>query len=161
VETALAEALYLTDIERNGDVVEMTSYAPMLCKDGHSNWNPDMIYFSNTEVRPTPAYHVQRLFSVYGGDTYVNSKLTIDNSKLAHRLGASVVKDSKTGKTYVKLVNALPVSLELTVSGIAIPATARTEGFEGKPEDRRLDIKTGKAGTAIVLPPYSFRAIEL
>ncbi len=161
VETALAEALYLTDIERNGDVVEMTSYAPMLCKDGHSNWNPDMIYFSNTEVRPTPAYHVQRLFSVYGGDTYVNSRLTIDNSQLGHRLGASVVRNSKTGKTYVKLVNALPVSLELTVNGLDIPASARTEGFEGKPEDRRLDIKTGEAGTAIVLPPYSFRAIEL
>ena len=161
VETALAEALYLTDIERNGDIVEMTSYAPMLCKDGHSNWNPDMIYFSNTEVRPTPAYHVQRLFSVYGGDTYVESQLTIDNSQLSHRLGASVVKDSRTDKTYVKLVNALPVSLELTVNGLSIPATARTEGFEGKPEDRRLDIKTGEAGTAIVLPPYSFRAIEL
>ncbi len=161
VETALAEALYLTDIERNGDVVEMTSYAPMLCKDGHSNWNPDMIYFSNTEVRPTPAYHVQRLFSVYGGDTYVNSRLTIDNSKFAHRLGASVVRNSKTGKTYVKLVNALPCELQLTVNGLDIPATARTEGFEGKPEDRRLDIKTGEAGTAIVLPPYSFRAIEL
>ena len=68
LETALAEALYLTDIERNGDVVEMTSYAPLLCKDGHSNWNPDMIYFGNTSVRTTPAYEVQRLFSVYGGD---------------------------------------------------------------------------------------------
>ena len=161
VETALAEALYLTDIERNGDIVEMTSYAPMLSKDGHSNWNPDMIYFSNTAVRPTPAYHVQRFFSVYGGDTYINSQLTTDQSQLGYRLGASVVKDSKTGKTYVKLVNALPCELQLTVNGIDIPATARTEGFEGKPEDQQFDIKTGEAGTAITLPPYSFRAIEL
>ena len=45
IETALAEALYLTDVERNGDVVEMTSYAPMLAKDKHHNWDPDMIYF--------------------------------------------------------------------------------------------------------------------
>ena len=160
VETALAEALYLTDIERNGDVVEMTSYAPMLCKDGHSNWNPDMIYFSNTEVRPTPAYHVQRLFSIYGGDTYVESRLS-GTPGIEHRLGASVVRNSKTGKTYVKLVNALPCELQLTVNGLDIPATARTEGFEGKPEDQRFDIKTGEAGTAIVLPPYSFRIIEL
>ena len=161
VETALAEALYLTDIERNGDIVEMTSYAPMLSKDGHSNWNPDMIYFSNTTVRPTPAYHVQRFFSVYGGDTYINSQLTIDQSQLGYRLGASVVKDSKTGKTYVKLVNALPCELQLTVNGLDIPATARTEGFEGKPEDQQFDIKTGEAGSAITLPPYSFRVIEL
>jgi len=161
VETALAEALYLTDIERNGDVVEMTSYAPMLSKDGHSNWNPDMIYFSNTDVRPTPAYHVQRLFSVYGGDTYVNSRLTIDDLQLGYRIGASVVKNSKTGKTYVKLVNALPCELKLTINGLDIPSTAKMVGFEGKPEDQQFDIKTGEAGSAITLPPYSFRVIEL
>ena len=162
VETALAEALYLTDIERNGDVVEMTSYAPMLCKDGHHNWDPDMIYFSNTEVRPTPAYHVQRLFSVHGGDTYINSQLAVANSQLKYRLGASVVCDSKTGKTYVKLVNALPCQLELTVRGLGVPADARTEGFDGKPEDQRIDIKTGQTtGNTIVMPPYSLRVVEM
>ncbi len=161
VETALAEALYLTDIERNGDVVEMTSYAPMLSKDGHSNWNPDMIYFSNTTVRPTPAYHVQRLFSVYGGDQYVTSELRIPNAELSHRLGASVVRDSKSGKIYVKLVNALPCELQLTVNGLDIPATAKIEGFEGKPEDQQFTVNKGEAGNAIVLPPYSFRVIEL
>ena len=161
VETALAEALYLTDIERNGDVVEMTSYAPMLSKDGHSNWNPDMIYFSNTDVRTTPAYEVQRLFSVYGGDTYINSQLTIDNSQFAHRVGASVVRDSKTGAAYLKLVNALPTELSLTVRGLDIPATAPTEGFAGSPEEEQLTIVKGEAGNAIVLPAYSFRVIKL
>ena len=161
IETALAEALYLTDIERNGDVVEMTSYAPMLSKDGHSNWNPDMIYFSNTDVRITPAYEVQRLFSVYGGDTYVTSQLTMDNSQFAHRVGASVVRNAKTGKTYLKLVNTLPVELRLDVTGIDIPATAETEGFAGKPEEQRLTITKGEAGTSMVLPPYSLRVIKL
>ena len=161
VETALAEALYLTDIERNGDVVEMTSYAPMLCKDGHSNWNPDMIYFSNTDVRTTPAYEVQRLFSVYGGDTYIASSFSGINSTCQHRVGASVVRNSKTGKTYLKLVNALPCELHLTVDGLTVPATAKTEGFEGKPEEQHLEMKRSEVGSAIVLPPYSFRSIEL
>lgn len=161
VETALAEALYLTDIERNGDVVEMTSYAPMLCKDGHSNWNPDMIYFSNTDVRTTPAYEVQRLFSVYGGDTYIASSFSGIDSAYQHRVGASVVHNSQTGKTYLKLVNALPCELQLTIDGLTIPATAKTEGFEGKPEEQHLEMKRGEVGSAIVLPPYSFRSIEL
>ena len=161
VETALAEALYLTDIERNGDVVEMTSYAPMLCKDGHSNWNPDMIYFSNTDVRTTPAYEVQRLFSVYGGDTYIASSFSGIDSTCQHRVGASVVRNSKTGKTYLKLVNALPCELHLTVDGLTVPATAKTEGFEGKPEEQHLEMKRSEVGSAIVLPPYSFRSIEL
>ena len=168
IETALAEALYLTDIERNGDVVEMTSYAPMLAKDGHHNWNPDMIYFSNTEVRTTPAYEVQRLFSVYGGDTYVSSKIQLANAELAHRVGASVVKDSKTGKTYLKLVNALPVELQLQTEGIAIPAQAKTEGFEGRPTDQQLrPVASGGSpassvvGSQLRLPPYSMRVVEL
>ena len=161
VETALAEALYLTDVERNGDIVEMTSYAPMLSKDGHSNWNPDMIYFSNTGVRPTAAYHVQRLFSVYGGDRYVTSSLSGVADNLRHRVGASVVHDSKTGNIYVKLVNALPCELKVNISGLTIPATSKTEGFSGKPEDQKLDITVGEAGDEVVLPPYSFKAIEL
>ena len=161
VETALAEALYLTDIERNGDVVEMTSYAPMLSKDGHSNWNPDMIYFSNTDIRTTPAYEIQRLFSVYGGDKYVNSQLSIVNSQLSHRVGASVVRNSKTGKCYLKLINALPSTLNISVEGISLPATVKCQQFTGAIDDQKakaVEIETSEPTT---LPPYTFRVIEL
>jgi alpha-L-arabinofuranosidase len=173
VETALAEALYLTDIERNGDIVEMTSYAPMLAKDGHHNWNPDMIYFSNTEVRPTPAYETQRLFSVYSGDRYVASELKINVTRepgatsfeeptFAHRLGASVVRNSRTGKTYLKVINALPEKLILDVEGLAIPVGTKTIGFDGLPEDQQVVIKTEETtGKTLELPPYSIRVIEL
>ena len=47
METALTEALYLAALERNGDVVHMSSYAPLLAKDGRTQWNPDLIYFNN------------------------------------------------------------------------------------------------------------------
>lgn len=162
VETALAEALYLTDIERNGDIVEMTSYAPMLSKDGHSNWNPDMIYFSNTHIRTTPAYEIQRLFSIYGGDRYVNTKLEITNSNsLNHRVGASVVRDSKTGKRYLKLVNALPSTLKISIKGIDLPTNVKCQQFTGAIDDQKaktVEIETNEPTT---LPPYSLRIIEL
>ena len=164
VETALAEALYMTDLERNADVVVMSSYAPMLCKDGHSNWNPDMIYFSNTAVRTTPAYEVQRLFSVNSGDRYVKSSLTLDDPALGdlhHRLGSSLVRDSKTGQTFLKLVNALPVALTVSVRGLAIPPTAPTEGFAGQPEQQRLSSERGTVGSSLVLPPYSLTVVTL
>jgi alpha-L-arabinofuranosidase len=161
IETALAEALYMTDLERNADVVVMSSYAPMLCKDGHHNWNPDMIYFSNTAIRTTPAYEVQRLFGNYGGNRYITSRLTLDNPKVpTNRIGASVVKDTKTGKTYVKLINALPVEMQLSVSGLSLNG-ARGEGFCGKPEDQRLNCEPVTLGEQIVLPPYSMRVVEL
>ena len=118
VETALAEAIHLCNVERNGDVVEMTSYAPLLAKDGHHNWNPDMIYFSNTTVHTTPAYETQRLFGVHAGDHYITSHVIADGS-ISRRISASVVEDSHTGRHYLRLVNALPVSLTLDVTGKA------------------------------------------
>ena len=164
VETALAEALYLTDIERNGDIVEMTSYAPMLCKDGHSNWNPDMIYFSNTTVRTTPAYEVQRLFSVYSGDRYVHSTLNFQSSifNLQHRVGASLVRDSRTGRRCLKLVNALPVELRVKVDGLSLPATVKCEQFAGRNiEDQRAKAEVIETSEPTTLPPYSIRVINL
>jgi hypothetical protein len=148
----------------------------MLCKDGHSNWNPDMIYFSNTSVRTTPAYEIQRLFSVYSGDRYISSKLTIDHSQLvtdslhpeaidrdlSYRVGASIVKDSKTGKTYLKLVNALPSTLKVETEGFVVPAKARCEQFTGKDiEDQKAKAEFIEAEDPTTLPPYSFRVIEL
>ena len=164
VETALAEALYLTDVERNADVVAMTSYAPMLCKDGHSNWNPDMIYFTNTTVRTTPAYEVQRLFSVYSGDRYVSTALTpsTQHPTLNTRIGASLVRDSKTGRRYLKLVNALPVEMRIDVEGLTLPAVVQCEQFSGSSiEDQRARAQTIETASPTVLPPYAMRVIEL
>ena len=162
VETALAEAIYLTDIERNGDIVEMTSYAPLLAKDDHHNWDPDMIYFSNTEVRPTPAYETQRLFSVYGGDRYISTSLTGLPENLQHRVAVSLVCDSKTGKRYLKLVNALPVELTINLAGLSIPAGAKAEGFNGQPEEQNVAVKSEEVkGDKLVLPPYAFKVIAL
>ena len=162
VETALAEALYLTDIERNGDIVEMTSYAPLLCKESNSNWNPDMIYFTNAEVHTTPAYEVQRLFSVYGGDTWVQTKIFGDSiGDLHHRIGASLVADSRTGKRYLKLVNALPVTLQLTAEGLSLPSSVECEQFSGDVEDQRAKAVRLTTDSPLTLPPYTLRVMEL
>ena len=173
-ESALAEALYLCNIERNGDIVEMTSYAPLLAKEGHHNWNPDLIYFDNTSLQLTPSYHTQHLFGNHSGDRYVKSELTIEpmgaaEQQLNLRSAASVVRDSKTGKKYLKLVNALPRELSITVDGISIPADAKVVGFSGQPKDQTvtvisgndsLQLKPGTQNSQLVVPPYTVCAIE-
>ncbi len=173
-ESALAEALYLCNIERNGDIVEMTSYAPLLAKEGHHNWNPDLIYFDNTSLQLTPSYHTQHLFGNHSGDRYISSQLTIEpmgaaEQQLNLRSAASVVRDSKTGKKYLKLVNALPRELSITVDGISIPADAKVVGFSGQPKDQTvtvtsgidsLQLKPGTQNSQLVVPPYTVCAIE-
>jgi len=161
IETALAEAIHLCNVERNGDVVAMTSYAPLLAKDKHHNWDPDLIYFSNNEVRTTPSYETQRLFGTYCGDRYVQATVKADEA-LQRRIVASMVEDSHTGKRYLKVVNALPAPLTLHLEGIALPEGTPWEGISGKPADQRVKAEKGTTPAGdLLLPPYSLRVYQM
>ena len=168
IDCALAEALHLCGIERNGDVVEMTSYAPMLCNLKHQNWNPDMIYFDNETIDLTPSYHTQRLFSKYSGDLLLASKVRMDeDAEVAKRVAATVVKDSRTGKRYLKVVNVLPIELSLKVKAEDVKGGCKTEGFSGLPSQERVEVVDGcqgevKDGTLTLrIAPYSLMAVEM
>ncbi len=169
---ALAEAAYLCGVERNGDVVEMTSYAPLLAKEGQTNWNPDMIYFTNTEVHPTVNYRVQRLFGENCGTSALPSRLVAEGNqpkKVSSRLASSVVM-TPDGDVVVKLVNILPVEVEadLTEAIVAAGGADRLMAPEvtvlsGDPASRTADLKTVEAEGLLpqaTLEPYSFTVMR-
>lgn len=60
--SALSEAAYMTSIERNGDIVEIASIAPLFARNGYTQWVPDAIWFNNTEVYGSPNYYVQKMY---------------------------------------------------------------------------------------------------
>lgn len=178
-ENALAEAIHITNLERNADVVTMSSYAPLLAREGHTNWNPDLIYFNATEVKPTPNYYVQMLASQNAGVEYVFAErnISVDGKKAdrrqrsimeiaEQRVASSIVKTAE-GDIVVKLVNALPatneVSLELgPLAGkqavMTQIASTLNAGNVERPEAKYLDIKT--LGS-LNLPPYSLSVIRI
>jgi len=63
LRAAVSEAAFMTGLLRNSDLVAMSSYAPLLARDGAMQWQPDLIWFNNTQVYGTPSYYVQALFS--------------------------------------------------------------------------------------------------
>ena len=73
--SALSEAAFMTGLERNSDVVEMASYAPLLANAAYVNWSPDAIWFDNARSYGSPSYYVQRLFGQNTGDTVVPTTL--------------------------------------------------------------------------------------
>ncbi len=103
LRSALAEAAGLVSFERNGDVVQFASYAPLLARRGHTQWHPDLIYFDATAVHPTLNYEVQKLFGNNSGDTLLPAHL--EGVPAGARVTGSVVRDSATGEVIVKLVN--------------------------------------------------------
>ena len=170
IETALAEALYLTSVERNADVVTMTSYAPLLAKEGHTQWNPDLIYFNNTEVKPTVGYYAQQMYGQNAGSEYIASSVTLDNTQDAveKRIGVSVVRDGKTGDMIVKLVNLLPVAVNAQVelpSLEGMDTTAVKTVLAGKPTDKQVRPVSGTMEVSekfgYELPAYSFTVIRI
>lgn len=170
IETALAAALFLTSVERNGDVVAMTSYAPLLAKEGYIQWNPDLIYFNNKEVKPTVDYYVQQMYGQNSGNEYISSKVSLDNNHISvkNRIGVSVVREAKSGDLIIKLVNMLPVSVN---TDLEIPslkgknAMAVRTILTGQPSDREVRPVSGniEIGEQYLyeLPAYSFTVIRI
>ena len=110
---ALAEGLYLLHVERNADVVTMTSYAPLFARKDATNWNPDMIYFDNERAYLTCSYYVQQLFGQSAGQYYYGDCVSFEGDAPGVcqpqedvHYGQSVVLNAKTRRLYVKLCNA-------------------------------------------------------
>ncbi len=171
LETALAEALYLTSVERNGDLVSMVSYAPLLAKEGHTQWNPDLIYFNNTEVKPTVGYYTQQMYGQNAGTEYVPSVVSLNNKRDAvrKRIGVSVVHDGNTGDYILKLVNMLPVEVntQIKMDHFALEnSTASKILLTSDPTDQDLkpvytDFELKGTDFSYSIPAYSFTVIRV
>ena len=136
LRSAISEAAFLTSLERNGDIVTLASYAPMLSRRGHTQWTPDMIYFNESSVYPSVNYTVQQLFMRNQGDADLSAKLA--GGATGSRLAASAVRDSRSGDLIVKIVNGddTPHTLAVRLAGAAkLPATAERIVFGGAPAD--------------------------
>ncbi|MEV0305078.1 alpha-L-arabinofuranosidase C-terminal domain-containing protein [Streptomyces prasinus] len=73
-KNGLAEAAFMTGLERNADIVELASYAPLLANEDYVQWSPDMIWFNNHASWGSANYEVQKLFMTNTGDRVVPSK---------------------------------------------------------------------------------------
>jgi len=136
MKNALAEAAYLTGLERNGDVVHMASYAPLLAKKGFTQWTTDMIFFDNVHILLTPNYYVQKMFMTNQGETWFDKVISKNESDTT--LAASCVQDSKSGDIILKMVNysdtSKPMKVNLTKFG-KMALRAEKTMLTGKPGD--------------------------
>lgn len=76
LDAALAEAAYMTGLEKNGDVVEMACYAPLFSHSKLNQWVPDMIFYSNDGIFGSANYYVQQMYGNNAGDYSLESELT-------------------------------------------------------------------------------------
>ena len=110
---ALVEASFMTGLERNCDVVEMSSYAPTLARAEGWQWRPDLIWYDGLRSMRTCSYLVQQLFSTNKGTKVI--PITWDGKAVSGKegqngLSASCVVDEKDGSIIIKIANLSPYS---------------------------------------------------
>jgi alpha-N-arabinofuranosidase len=115
-ECALSEAAFVTGLERNADVVQMSSYAPLFGHVDAWQWTPNLIWFDNLRSYGTPDYYVQKLFSTNRGTRLL--PVLLDGSPKNGRDGlyASASLDEPGGEVILKLVNTASTQKEVSIN---------------------------------------------
>lgn len=176
-QAALAEAAFMTGLERNAAVVEMCSYAPLFAHADGWQWSPDLIWVDNLHVYPTPNYYVQQLYSLNKGTKTI--PLEENRAPLSGQdsLYASAVVDEKESLLIIKLVNADAVekktTLQLKGFHIKVREVERIDMKSDdalavnpvgapaliKPQQRREPFRA--ANWQVALPPHSFTVLRI
>ena len=114
-EAALAEAAFLTGIERNADVVHLATYAPLLAHVDAWQWNPDLIWFDNLRLVKSVNYYVQQLYSHHKGTNVL--PLTRNGEVVAghEQLYASAVMDAQKKEIIIKLANTSTAARDINI----------------------------------------------
>jgi len=176
---ALAEGLYLLHVERNADVVAMTSYAPLFARKNGTQWNPDMIYYDNERPFLTCSYYVQQLFGQSSGQYFYGDCVSFEGDAAGVvqpqadvHYGQSVILNVKTRRLYVKLCNAgdQPKRANVNLGRFGLKKMATKTTLAGAPDaennfdqqpipPQREQLKAQKK-FSIDLQPYSFVMLE-
>lgn len=175
-ECALSEAAYMTGLERNADVVYMTSYAPLFAHINRWQWTPDLIWFDNLTSFGTANYFVQKLYANNAGTKTISIKSNGENLTGKNNLYAAASLDEKTNEVIIKLVNTSTEAqnIDLNISGLATKADGKvismvendlqkfntiTEPSRIVPSESIISIEKGKV--LVSLEPYSFKVFRI
>jgi alpha-N-arabinofuranosidase len=164
-KTAISEAAFMTGLERNGDVVQMASYAPLLAHLDAWQWKPDAIWFDNLHSFGTTDYYVQKIFASNVGTRIIPvtpeavdglyTSATLDEG--AHELIVKAINYSPNARPAEIRLNGINASGTVKVTTLASPDLNSDNSFDHptavSPESSTIQVISGSI--PVQLPPYS------
>lgn len=124
---ALAEASYMTSMEKSGNVA-LACYAPLLCNVDYVNWKPDLIWFNGKEAYGTPNYYVQKLFMRNQGES------AIEHSVVSEKSSVAISDENIFGEIFFKTVDTEAQFYDIKING----ETVNEKGFTLKREGSQM-----------------------
>lgn len=188
---SIYEAAFMTNIERNADLVHMATYAPLFAHVDGWQWRPDLIWYDNLTTARTASYYVQQLYMLNRGTNVLPTTVAIDGGKPSVNpvpvgddgVFASSVIDRQKNEIIVKVINTTAAKQPITIniSGLktkAMPATAAVtsldcsnydaENMPSKPEvvspaQSQAPVAASKAAAAITatIPAKTFQVYKV
>jgi alpha-N-arabinofuranosidase len=174
-ECALSEAAFMTGIERNADLVRMTSYAPLMAHTEGWQWKTDLIWFNNLSSYGTPSYYVQKMYGQNPGTHLLKTLVNGEKAVGQENIYASSVYDENSKEILIKLVNTSESerAVQVNIKGFSFTpkVTAETLVYDDlnavnsidSPEKISTDIQELYWNTktnSINLPAMSFRILK-
>ena len=182
-EASILEAAFMTDMERNADVVYMTAYAPLFAHVEGWQWRPDLIWYDNLRMFKSCSYYVQQMYAVNKGTNVL--RMTMNKQPIAGQPGqdglfASSVFDKNTGEVIIKIINTSrqpqPVAVKLVGMKGTRTAETITLSHNGMDDENTLDnpekitpkngtisVDAGKDATLLTddIPAMTFRLYKI
>ena len=172
---ALGDAAWMTGLERNSDLVLMSSYAPLLVNvnPGGMQWESDLIGYDALSSYGSPSYYAQVMFGGYHGDEIPKTETSGDDLRFFY----SVTRKSDTGEIFLKLVNASSIAKPVSIVLDGVPevkkiarvvtlrasTTAATNSIREPEKVVPIESRFERASSQFTyeLPPYSIQVIRL
>ncbi len=163
---SIYEAAFMTNIERNADLVHMATYAPLFAHVDGWQWRPDLIWYDNLSTARTASYYVQQLYMLNRGTNVLPTTVALDGGKPSVNpvakgedgLFASAVIDQEKKEVIVKVINTKPeaVATTINIAGLKaknLPATADVisldcSDYDAENMPSRPEVVSPKASTA-------------
>lgn len=176
-QAAISIAAFMTGLERNADVVQMASYAPLFAHIDGWQWAPDLIWVDNLHSYGTPDYYIQKLFSLNKGSKVVPVTLNKEVVAGQDSLYASAVINAATNELIIKIVNASAIAQSnvLSIEGVKKLATVgklivmqsadlnQVNSFDQplavSPKESTIAVKSKKV--EYIAAPYSFTVLRI
>lgn len=157
-QAALAEAAFMTGLEKNCDVVRMAAYAPLLARLGYNQWQPDLIWFNGKAAYATPSYYVQQLYACFTGEEMI----PVESDEQAGIYATA--SRTRENTLFIKVINVGNQEREVSIDFIEQGIRAKLWRLSGNPLDcnsitKRNEIIPKEMSVVIedrmVIPAYS------
>jgi alpha-L-arabinofuranosidase len=164
LRAAIAEAAFMTGLERNADVVAMSSYAPLFVNREWQRWSPNAIVFDNHRAFGTPSYQVQKLFSRNRPDVVVpleiSSPLVGVAGKNDHDWIVKVV--NPTAAAVVSQLELLGATGEVEITELTGPSPESENSFESPflVSPKSVRVPAASLHSSHKFPPYSVTVVR-